>query len=115
MSTEYNENRRRFLKTSGLFLGTAAVGSSLVKSSIAAPAIVTADSARPQLPQRIQIGDMLKDRAANYSPFAGLQFFGQVDIDAHSAEMTVRLKDIDGAVVYTKSLEPHREYEHEAG
>jgi alkaline phosphatase D len=53
--------------------------------------------------------------AANYSPFAGLQFFGQVDIDANSAEMTVRLKDIDGNVVYSKTLEPHREYEHERG
>lgn len=53
--------------------------------------------------------------AANYSPFAGLQFFGQVDIDAYSAEMTVRLKDINGAVVYAKTLEPNREHEHEAG
>ena len=32
--------------------------------------------------------------AANFSPFAGLQFFGQVDIDSRTAVMTVTLKDI---------------------
>ncbi|MCB1956128.1 MAG: alkaline phosphatase D family protein [Rhodocyclaceae bacterium] len=44
--------------------------------------------------------------APNYSPFAGLQFFGQVDIDAHSAEMVVRLKDIDGNEVFSQALQP---------
>ncbi|MEW5770962.1 MAG: alkaline phosphatase D family protein [Pseudomonadota bacterium] len=44
--------------------------------------------------------------APNYSPFAGLQFFGQVDIDGRTAAMTVSLKDIDGKVVYTKELHP---------
>lgn len=44
--------------------------------------------------------------APNYSPFAGLQFFGQVDIDGRTAAMTVSLKDIDGAVVYSKELQP---------
>ncbi len=42
----------------------------------------------------------------NLSPFAGLQFFGQVDIDADSATMTVRLKDIAGATVFTQELKP---------
>ena len=46
--------------------------------------------------------------APNLSPFAGLQFYGQVDIDAYSAEMTVTLKDIDGNPVYRKTLEPER-------
>ncbi|WP_230969941.1 alkaline phosphatase D family protein [Nitrogeniibacter aestuarii] len=44
--------------------------------------------------------------AANTSPFGGYQFFGQVDIDARTAEMTVALKDIDGATVFTKTLAP---------
>jgi alkaline phosphatase D len=44
--------------------------------------------------------------APNYSPFAGLQFFGQVDIDADTARMTVRLKDIDGQTLFTKTLTP---------
>ncbi|MBT9569432.1 MAG: alkaline phosphatase D family protein [Thiobacillus sp.] len=44
--------------------------------------------------------------AQNLSPLAGLQFFGQVDIDARTAEMTVRLKDVNGATVFTKALQP---------
>ena len=44
--------------------------------------------------------------APNYSPFAGLQFFGQVDIDGRTAAMTVQLKDIEGKVVYSKELQP---------
>ena len=44
--------------------------------------------------------------AANYSPFAGLQFFGQVDIDGRSAAMTVSLNDINGTAVFSQSLRP---------
>lgn len=54
--------------------------------------------------------------APNTSPFAGLQFFGQVDIDGRTAEMTVSLKDIDGNTVYRKELRPetgHRHYRRE--
>lgn len=40
----------------------------------------------------------------NLSPLSGLQFFGQVNIDAASRDMTVALKDIDGAVVFSKTL-----------
>lgn len=43
---------------------------------------------------------------ANLPPSAGLQFFGQVDIDAHSAHMTVTLKDLDGTALFTQVLEP---------
>ncbi|MCB1742960.1 MAG: alkaline phosphatase D family protein, partial [Gammaproteobacteria bacterium] len=46
--------------------------------------------------------------APNWSPFAGLQFFGQVDIDAHSAQMTVSLKDIEGGTVFSQTLDPYR-------
>ncbi len=42
----------------------------------------------------------------NSSPFAGFQFFGQVDIDARTAGMTVQLKDLHGAVVHTTQLQP---------
>jgi alkaline phosphatase D len=43
---------------------------------------------------------------ANLSPYAGLQFFGQVDIDGRTAVMTVSLKDITGATVFSKQLAP---------
>jgi alkaline phosphatase D len=46
--------------------------------------------------------------APNYSPFAGFQFFGQVDIDRRTSAMTVRLKDIDGATVFKKELDAAR-------
>jgi alkaline phosphatase D len=44
--------------------------------------------------------------APNFSPFAGLQFFGQVDIDGRSEEMTVRLKDIGGNTLFSQRLRP---------
>ncbi len=50
--------------------------------------------------------------APNLSPFAGLQFYGDVAIDQYSAEMTVSLKDIDGTPVFSQTLQP--EYSHYA-
>ena len=51
---------------------------------------------------------------ANLSPYAGLQFFGQVDIDGRTAVMTVSLKDINGTTVFSQELEPfapgHRKF-----
>jgi alkaline phosphatase D len=44
----------------------------------------------------------------NTSPAAGLQFFGQVDIDAKTQAMTVTLKDLTGASMYAKTLAPQR-------
>jgi alkaline phosphatase D len=44
--------------------------------------------------------------APNYSPFGGLQFFGQVDIEAGSGVMTVSLKDINGVSVFSEKLRP---------
>ncbi len=44
----------------------------------------------------------------NTAPSAGLQFFGQVDIDAKTRAMTVTLKDLAGASLYAKTLAPHR-------
>jgi alkaline phosphatase D len=42
----------------------------------------------------------------NLSPYAGLQFFGEVNIDAKTAALTVDLRDIDGASVFSKTLAP---------
>ncbi|MCK9609263.1 MAG: alkaline phosphatase D family protein [Methylomonas sp.] len=41
---------------------------------------------------------------ANLSPYAGLQFFGEVNIDRRTKAMTVELKDINGDVVFNKTL-----------
>lgn len=44
----------------------------------------------------------------NAPPTNGMQFFGQVDIDARTKAMTVTLKDLAGSSLYTKVLEPVR-------
>ncbi len=46
--------------------------------------------------------------AANTSPAAGFQFFGEVEIDARSKRLSVTLRDVEGAGIYTKTLDPHR-------
>jgi alkaline phosphatase D len=45
---------------------------------------------------------------ANLSPYAGLQFFGEVQIDRRSKAMTVQLKDINGDAVFSKKLPAER-------
>lgn len=45
---------------------------------------------------------------ANLPPSAGMQFFGQVDIDPESAIMTVALKDLAGETLYEVALEPEK-------
>jgi alkaline phosphatase D len=44
--------------------------------------------------------------AQNTSPFAGFQFFGEVNIDGQSAELTVTLRDLDGVAVFEQKLQP---------
>ena len=44
----------------------------------------------------------------NTAPNAGMQFFGQVDIDAKTRAMTVTLKDLTGASLYAKTLAPQQ-------
>ena len=44
----------------------------------------------------------------NAPPTTGMQFFGQVDIDAKTRAMTVTLKDLTGASLYVKTLAPQR-------
>ncbi|MBK3626207.1 alkaline phosphatase D family protein [Streptomyces sp. MBT49] len=46
--------------------------------------------------------------ASNVSPAGGYQFFGQVDIDGASGELTVRLREQDGTVLFTQVLQPGR-------
>jgi alkaline phosphatase D len=43
---------------------------------------------------------------SNLSPYSGLQFFGEVNIDAQSGQFTVDLRDIDGVSVFTRTLQP---------
>jgi alkaline phosphatase D len=45
---------------------------------------------------------------ANTSPADGYQFFGEVDIDGSSGVLTVRLRDLDGAVLFSVDLTPAR-------
>jgi alkaline phosphatase D len=46
--------------------------------------------------------------ASNVSPAGGYQFFGEVDIDGDSGELTVRLREQDGTVLFTQALQPGR-------
>ena len=43
---------------------------------------------------------------SNLSPYSGLQFFGEVNVHSHSADLTVDLRDINGASVFSKALQP---------
>jgi alkaline phosphatase D len=45
---------------------------------------------------------------SNLSPYSGLQFFGEVNINAFSGEMTVDPRDLNGASVFTRRLQPQR-------
>jgi len=42
------------------------------------------------------------------SPMEGAQFFGQVDIDARTQQLTVTLRDVEGKALFTKTLDPER-------
>lgn len=45
---------------------------------------------------------------ANTPPTEGGQYFGQVDIDGGTGELTVRLREEGGAVLFTQVLKPGR-------
>jgi alkaline phosphatase D len=47
----------------------------------------------------------------NLSPYAGLQFFGEVNIDKKSRALTVDMKDINGTSVFSKTLTAESEHE----
>ena len=44
----------------------------------------------------------------NLPPTAGMQFFGDVQIDAKTAALAVHLRDIDGASLWSTTLAPKR-------
>jgi alkaline phosphatase D len=44
--------------------------------------------------------------ASNLSPYSGLQFFGEVNIDAYNRNLTVDLRDINGTSVFSRTLQP---------
>ncbi len=54
-----------------------------------------------------EMGPGTEGLPANSSPYAGLQFFGEVNINHRNKNMTVDLKNIDGTVVYSKTLVPN--------
>ncbi len=43
---------------------------------------------------------------SNLPPYSGLQFFGEVNIDARECRLTVDLLDINGESVFSKTLQP---------
>jgi alkaline phosphatase D len=43
------------------------------------------------------------------APSAGLQFFGEVEIEGRTGGMTVRLKDVTGATLFTQRIDPERQ------
>ncbi len=46
--------------------------------------------------------------AANTSPLSGFQFFGEMRVDPRGRELMVSFVDINGATVFSRSLEPQR-------
>lgn len=50
-----------------------------------------------------------KEQGANLPPSMGLQFFGLVDIDGASGEMTVRLMDRADQELFAVTLEPKKQ------
>lgn len=50
-----------------------------------------------------------KEQGANLPPSMGLQFFGLVDVDGDTEQLTVRLMDRDDAELYTVTLDPVRQ------
>src|SRR5262245_44581095 len=42
---------------------------------------------------------------SNLSPLSGLQFFGEVNIDAQNGDLTVDLRDLYGTSVFSRTLQ----------
>jgi alkaline phosphatase D len=49
-----------------------------------------------------------KPGIVNESPMAGGQYFGEVEIDGKTAAMTVHLREINGASLWSTTLAPQR-------
>lgn len=44
--------------------------------------------------------------AANTSPADGFQFFGEVEVDGATGQLTVTLRDVEGGALFTRTLDP---------
>ncbi|GEM_PF-2256997 len=77
---ELDHTRRRLVQGIGAGLALPAFGVS--------PAVIAAPTARPWITDGVQSGDMLADRAVIWNP------------------RSITLRDIDGASVFSKNLEP---------
>ena len=60
----------------------------------------------PTVRRRRARGQAVIALSPDLSPFSGLQFFGEVNIDAYSGVMTVDLRDIAGVSVFSRKLQP---------
>jgi len=54
---------------------------------------------------RVEFAKAPPNGQSNLSPLDGMQFFGDVRLDAKTREMTVTLRDMTGAALYAKTLE----------
>ena len=59
-------------------------------------------------PQVMYVKAPTKEQGQNLPPSDGLQFFGKVTIDGATEQMTVSLRDVADADLYTKTLDPER-------
>jgi alkaline phosphatase D len=57
-------------------------------------------------PQLMYVKAPSKEQGQNLPPSAGLQFFGQVQIDPNTEQMTVTLRDVADTVLWSKTLDP---------
>jgi alkaline phosphatase D len=56
----------------------------------------------------IQVVYQKVPQSPNSSPKAGLQFFGEVSIEGRTENLTVNLRDLTGATLFSRILEPRR-------
>lgn len=54
----------------------------------------------------VQVVYQKAPETAGVSPLAGYQFFGEVEIDSASAELTVTLRDVEDHALWTRTLQP---------
>jgi alkaline phosphatase D len=59
-------------------------------------------------PQLVYVKAPSKEQGVNLPPSAGLQFFGHVTIDDKTEQMTVTLRDVADAALWSKTLDPQR-------
>ena len=111
-------DRMRPAVTQGLSIGDVIADRAIVWSRSDRPARLWVewslsesfkDSNRVRGPLALDVSEYEKaPEKQNTAPSANLQFYGVVRIAGATAAMTVDLKDLTGATLYTKVLEPKR-------